>query len=65
MNKMNKKAQLELDDISIVGIIFGLVGVGIGILIAKQMDSPLIIRLLSGLVSGAACYFVGGKIADG
>ena len=62
---MNKKGQFELEDISMAGIVFGLVGVGVGILVAKQMGSPVIIRILAGLVSGVACYFVGGKIADG
>ena len=61
---MNKKAQLEIDDISPIGIILGLIGVGVGILVAKQMDSPVIIRVLSGLICGVVCYFIGGKILE-
>ena len=61
---MNKKAQIEFDDISIIGIIFGLIGAGIGVIVAKQTGSPVLIRLLSGLVCAVACYFVGSKIAD-
>ena len=56
---------MDFDDINIVGVIFGLVGAGIGIIMAKQMGSGIVIRLLSGLVCAVACYFIGGKIADG
>lgn len=62
--KMNKKAQFDFDDMNIVGIIFGLVGAGIGILVAKQMGSGVLIRIMSGIICAIVCYFVGGKIAD-
>jgi uncharacterized membrane protein YfcA len=61
---MNKAAQIDFDDINIVGVIFGLIGAGIGILVASRMDGGLFIKLLSALICAVVCYFVGSKITD-
>ena len=62
---MNKKAQGEFDDISIPGIVFALIGAGVGIIVANQAGRTVIFRILSGIICATACYFVGSKIADG
>jgi hypothetical protein len=56
---------MDFDDINVVGLIFALIGFGIGIIVANSMDSGLVIKLLSGVVSGVVTYFIGSKIADG
>lgn len=55
---------MDFEDISMAGIIFGLVGFGVAVIVAKQMDATVMMRIISGLVTGIACYFVGGKIVD-
>lgn len=62
---MFKKGQMDFDDINIVGIVFALIGFGIGIIVSKSMGSGLTMRLVAGFVCAVACYFVGGKLADG
>jgi len=61
---MNNKGQLDFDDISIPGIVFGLVGAGIGIIVAKQAGATVFFRILSGIVCAISCYFIGGRIAS-
>lgn len=61
----DKKAQMDFEDISIAGIVFALVGAGVGIIVAKQTGSPVIFRILSGIVCGIVCYVLGSKILDG
>lgn len=56
---------MDFDDINIFGIIFALIGAGIGIIVSKSMGGGVGLRLISALICAVACYFVGGKIADG
>lgn len=56
---------MDFDDINIVGIVFALIGAGIGIIVSKGMGSGLAMRLIAALICAIACYFIGGKIADG
>jgi hypothetical protein len=56
---------MDLDDINIPGVLFGLLGAGIAIIIAQKMGSPVPFRLIIAGVVGVVCYFVGGKIAEG
>jgi len=62
--RMNKKAQIDLDDLNLVGIIFGIIGGLIAVFIVDRMGSGLFWKLAGFLVSGIVCYFIGGKIAD-
>jgi len=55
---------MDLEDISIPGVLFAFIGFGIAVIVAKQMDAAVPMRLISGAVTALACYFVGGKIAD-
>lgn len=61
---MNKKAQIEFDDLNWAGIVFAVVAFGIGVIVSKQMGSGVVMRLVAGVVCAIAAYFVGGKIAD-
>lgn len=54
---------MDFDDFNIVGVIFGLVGAGIGIIVSKQMGSSVTMRLIAAVICAGVCYFVGGKIA--
>jgi hypothetical protein len=56
---------MEFDDINIVGIVFGVIGFGIGIIVSKSMGSGVFMRLVAGFICAAACYLIGGKIVDG
>jgi hypothetical protein len=56
---------MDFDDINIVGIVFGVIGFGIGIIVSKSMGSGIVMRLLAGFVCMIACYFIGGRLADG
>lgn len=55
---------MDFEDISIPGIIFGVIGFGVAIIVSKQMGSELPLRIISGAVTGLVCYFVGGKLSE-
>ena len=57
----NKKAQ----EISIIGIIGGLIGGFISIYVTKSMNGGLFLKLAGFGLTAAACYFVAAKIGDG
>lgn len=61
---MNKKGQLDFDDISIVGVLGGLIGAGIGIIIAKQTGATVPFRIIAGAICAIVCYFVASKIIE-
>lgn len=54
---------MDFDDINIAGVVFGVLGFGIGIIVSKGMGSGVVMRLIAGLVCAVACYLIGGKIA--
>ena len=56
---------VDFDDLSIAGLLFAVIGFIIGIIVANSMDGNILIKLASGAVSAIACYFIGGKIAEG
>ena len=60
---MNKKAQL--DEFSIVGVIFGILGGLFSVIITNSMGGGLILKLMGFVITAIVCYFVGGKIAGG
>lgn len=62
---MNNKAQIDLDDLNIAGIVFAVVAFGIGIIVSKSMGSSLVMRIIAGLICAIVSYIVGSKIADG
>jgi hypothetical protein len=55
---------MDFEDIDIMGIVFSIIGFGVGVIVAKQMEAGVIMRVMSGLVSAVACYFIGGKIVN-
>ena len=60
---MNKNGQL--DELNLGGIIGGVIGGFIGLIIASRMGSAsIVIKGMSFLISGIACYFVASKIID-
>jgi hypothetical protein len=56
---------MDFDDINVVGVLFAVIGFGIGIIVSKSMESGLVMRIAAGFVCAIACYFIGGKLADG
>lgn len=55
---------MDLDDISIPGILFGIIGAIIAIIVSQKMGNGVPARLFIGLIVGVVCYFAGGKIAE-
>ena len=55
---------MDLDDINPIGILLGMVGLIIAVIISKKMGSPVPMRIITGIVVGVVCYFVGGKITE-
>lgn len=62
--KKSKKAQLDFEEISIVGILGALVGGMVSIWITKQMEGGLVLRIIGFFVTAIICYFVASKVAD-
>lgn len=61
---LSKKGQFDLDDMNLAGIVFAIIGFGIGILVSKSMGSGVVMRIVAGIICAIAAYFVGGKIAE-
>lgn len=62
--KLNKRGQIDFDEFSLMGVVFGLVGGMISIIITARMGGGLPTKLIGFAVTGIVCYFVGSKIAD-
>ena len=55
---------MDFDDIDPVGILFAVIGLGIGVIIAQKMGNGVPARIIVGVLVGFACYFIGSKIAS-
>lgn len=61
---MNRKGQIEFDDLNWAGIIFAVVAFGIGMIVSKSMNAGVLMRVISGVICAFVAYLVGGKIAE-
>jgi len=55
---------MDFDDISIVGLVLGVIGGLFSVFITDRMGGGLFLKLAGMLITGVVCYFVGGKIAE-
>ena len=62
--KLNKRGQIDFDDLNVPGILFAIVGAFIGLIVAAKMGAGIFIKIATVLVTAIACYFVGGKISE-
>lgn len=59
----SKKGQFD-EPAAWVGLLLGLIGAFIGLIIAKRTEAGILIRIMSAIVCGIACFFIGWKIVD-
>lgn len=62
--KMLKNKKAQEFDLSMGGVLMGILGAVIGILIVKQMPTNIFMKILSVGVTAIVCYFIAAKILD-
>lgn len=58
---MKKKAQFEVEPLP---VLMGIIGAILGFIMAGRMGSGIIMKLLTTIITGVACYFIAWGIAN-